>query len=93
MEAAYWIELSITTLLSAFLIVYYSDRKAALYAKLLVFLGVLCSLLCFAILPIDIYESSLPESIHLPRVQQSWMVIYYINFFLCWLILPFAQEY
>ena len=21
------------------------------------------------------------------------MVIYYINFFLCWLVLPFAQEY
>ncbi len=21
------------------------------------------------------------------------MIIYYINFFLCWLILPFAQEY
>jgi hypothetical protein len=55
MEAVYWIELSATTVLSAFLILYYSHRNAPLYAKLLVFLTVLCSLVCFAILPIDIY--------------------------------------
>jgi hypothetical protein len=93
MEAVYWCEFSATAVLSGFLIFYYSDRKAALYAKLLVFLGVVFSLVCFALLPIDIYESALPESSHLRRVQVGWVAIYYVNFFLCWLVLPFAQEF
>lgn len=57
---------------------------------MLVLLGVLCSILCFAILPIDIYESSREDS---PNVQLAWKGLYYVNFFLCWLVLPFAQEY
>lgn len=78
-------------MLSGFLLVYYSDRKAACYAKLLVFLGVLCSLLCFALLPLDIYSSSLPQTPHLRPIQRAWLALYYANFFLCWLVLPFAQ--
>jgi hypothetical protein len=26
-------------------------------------------------------------------VQTAWKAIYYVNFFLCWLVLPLAQEY
>jgi hypothetical protein len=55
MEAIYWGELAITITLSAILIFYYADRKAAVYAQLLVFISILCSLICYAILPIDIY--------------------------------------
>ena len=93
MEAVYLCELSATAVLCGFLILYYSDRKAPLYAKMLVFLGVVCSMLCFAILPIDIYESSLEGTTHLRNVQTAWSALYYVNFFLCWLVLPFAQEY
>lgn len=58
MLAIYWTLASLLILLSAFLIYYYADPKAALYAKLLVFVSFLASLICFVILPIDIYESS-----------------------------------
>ena len=58
MIAIYWTLASLLVLLSAFLIYYYADPKAALYAKLLVFLSFLASLICFVILPIDIYETS-----------------------------------
>jgi hypothetical protein len=93
MEVVYWIEMGITTILSGLIIFYYADQKAQLYAKILVFASVLCSLVCFAILPIDIYESSSSESAHLDNVQFAWFIIYYINFFMCWLVLPLAQEY
>lgn len=89
----YWIELAVLILLTAFLIYYYSDPKAPLYAKLLVFVSFLASLICFCILPIDIYESEKQDSQYEPAVQLSWKVIYYINFFMCWLVLPFAQEF
>ena len=59
MAILYWILLSIVAVIAAFLIFYYSDPKAALYAKLLVFLSFTTSLICFVILPIDIYESSM----------------------------------
>jgi hypothetical protein len=58
MLAIYWTLAVLLVLLSAFLIYYYADPKAALYAKLLVFISFLASLICFVILPIDIYESS-----------------------------------
>jgi hypothetical protein len=93
MLAVYCIEVGLLVLLSAFLIFYYAYPKAALYAKVLVFFSFLVSLLCFLILPLDIYESSLDSSDYDKEVQQSWTVIYYINFFMCWLVLPFAQEY
>lgn len=93
MEAAYWSEFGATLFLSGFLIFYYADGRAPLYAKLLAFFSILCSLICFAILPIDIYESALDTSNHLASVQTAWKVVYYINFFACWFVLPFAQEY
>lgn len=62
MVVIYWVLLSLVAVLSAFLIYYYSDPKAALYAKLLVFFSFTASLICFVILPIDIYESSLESS-------------------------------
>lgn len=58
MLAIYWTLAALLVLLSAFLIYYYADPKVALYAKLLVFISFLASLICFVILPIDIYESS-----------------------------------
>lgn len=93
MLVVYCVEIGVLGLLAAFLIHYYADPKAALYVKLLVFLSFLASLLCFLILPVDIYESGLSDSNYLPAVQTSWRVIYYINFFMCWLVLPFAQEF
>ena len=59
MLPVYWTLLALLVVLSGFLIYYYADPKAALYAKLLVFMSFTTSLLCFVILPIDIYESSL----------------------------------
>jgi len=59
MLAIYWTLAALLVVLSAFLIYYYADPKAALYAKLLVFISFLASLICFVILPIDIYESSI----------------------------------
>jgi len=58
MIAIYCTLASVLVVLSAFLIFYYADPKAALYAKLLVFLSFLASLVCFVLLPIDIYETS-----------------------------------
>ena len=55
MMPIYWVLLSLVAVLAAFLIYYYADPKAALYAKLLVFLSFTASLLCFILLPIDIY--------------------------------------
>ena len=43
-------------------------------------------------LPIDIYEGSV-DSEYQEHILNAWIVIYYINFFTCWIILPFAQEY
>lgn len=47
--------MGVVVMLSASLLYYYSDKKAPIYAKLLVFISFLCSLICFIILPIDIY--------------------------------------
>lgn len=55
MNAVYWIEFGLLILLTVFLIYFYADKNAALYAKFLVFLSFLASLICFIILPIDIY--------------------------------------
>jgi hypothetical protein len=55
MLVVYWTLIGVLLFLVAFLIYYYSDPKAALYAKLLVFVSFTASLLCFVILPIDIY--------------------------------------
>lgn len=87
-----------TVLLTACIIFSYSDRKVPIYARLLVFLSMLCSFLCFVILPIDIYQTaedwqSKDQSTSNSHLKRVWMAIYYINFFLCWLVLPFAQEY
>ena len=62
MVPIYWTLLVLAAILAAFLIYYYSAPKAALYAKLLVFSSFTTSLICFVILPIDIYESSLDNS-------------------------------
>ena len=62
MTILYWVLLSIIAVIAAFLIYYYSDPKAALYTKILVFSSFTLSLICFVILPIDIYESSLESS-------------------------------
>jgi prepilin signal peptidase PulO-like enzyme (type II secretory pathway) len=59
MLPVYWTLIGVLVLLCGFLIVYYADPRAALYAKLLVFLSFLASLICFVILPVDIYESSI----------------------------------
>lgn len=59
MLAVYWSEIGLANVLGAFLIVYYSEPKVPLYAKLLVYLSFVVSFICFVILPIDIYESSL----------------------------------
>lgn len=59
MLAVYWSEIGLANVLAAFLIVYYSEPKVPLYAKLLVYLSFVVSFICFVILPIDIYESSL----------------------------------
>jgi hypothetical protein len=91
MNAVYWMEFGLLVLITLFLIYFYAHKNAALYAKCLVFLSFLASLVCFIILPIDIYESSMEQSDTLQAVKYSWLIIYYINFFLCWLVLPFAQ--
>jgi len=91
MILVYLIELGLLVLLSAFLIYYYAARDAALYAKLLVFLSFLVTILCFVILPIDIAESSKDDSEAVDTVKHAWLIIYFINFFLCWFVLPFAQ--
>ena len=91
MLVVYWALIGVLLVLAAFLIYYYSDSKAALYAKLLVFVSFTTSLLSFVILPIDIYESSLEDSEYEDTTQTAWRVIFYINFFMCWLVLPFAQ--
>ncbi len=91
MLPVYWTEIGILVILSSFLIYYYSDPKAAFYAKILVFISFVASFICFVILPIDIYESSLQESEYMPTIKNSWTIIYNINFFMCWLILPFSQ--
>jgi hypothetical protein len=54
----YWTEFSLTAVLAASLVFLYAHRKAPLYARLLTFGSFFCSLLCFAILPIDIYQST-----------------------------------
>ena len=59
MLAVYWTEIALAGLLAAFLIIYYSEPKVPLYAKLLVYLSFVVSFICFVILPIDIYESSI----------------------------------
>lgn len=62
MSLLYWTEFSLLIFLSAFLIYFYAHRNSAIYARLLVFLSFLASLVCFVILPIDIYESSVEDS-------------------------------
>lgn len=93
MLPVYWGLIAVVIVLAALLIYYYADPKAALYAKLLVFMSFTTSLLCFVVLPIDIYESSLEDSSYLETISMSWKGIFYMNFFMCWLVLPFAQEY
>jgi MFS family permease len=93
MLPVYWALIALVVILAAWLIYYYSDPKAALYAKLLVFFSFTTSLLCFAILPIDIYEHTNEESEYGDSLAMSWRVIFYINFGMCWLVLPFGQEY
>lgn len=92
----YWSELVFTAALSGCLIFLYSHRKAPLYARGLAFASFLCSLLCFAILPLDIYQSSAspePTATPLLALQRTWTLIYYTNFFLCWLVLPLGLEF
>jgi hypothetical protein len=93
MDVLYWSELAFTTLLTGCIVFIYADRKSPVYARLLAFLSMLCSLLCYTILPIDIYETAEHKEDPLSNLQTAWMAIYYINFILCWLLLPFAQEY
>jgi hypothetical protein len=40
----------------------------------------------------DIYETSI-DSQEQPGIRLTWLIVYDINFFLCWLILPLIQEY
>jgi len=82
MLAVYCIEVGLLVLLSAFLIFYYAYPKAALYAKVLVFFSFLVSLLCFLILPLDIYESSLDSRSSTPCFSASSA--------LCWSRTDFA---
>lgn len=62
MQVIYWAELTITVLLSGLIVVWYADGKVPLYAKFFILVTILCSLACFAMLPIDIYESSMESS-------------------------------
>jgi hypothetical protein len=55
MQILYWIALALTAVLSLCLIFIYSHRKASLYVRALAAVSFTASLLCFAILPIDIY--------------------------------------
>lgn len=89
-------------MLSLALILYYSHRSTAYYARLLVLLTFFICFLSFMILPIDIYENSKANQEeenqednqeHLQGINTMWNVIFYVNFFACWIVLPFFQEY
>lgn len=55
----YILEALFLACLSLGLIVYYSHKSTAYYARVLVFLTFFICFICFMILPIDIYENSL----------------------------------
>lgn len=40
----------------------------------------------------DIYETSI-NSEEISGIKLAWLIIYNLNFFVCWLVLPIVQEY
>jgi magnesium-transporting ATPase (P-type) len=84
------------------LIVYYSHKSTPIYVRILVFISFTVTFVSFMILPLDIYENSKisqeqetddEKYEHLDNIQTLWTVIFYINFWGCWILLPFFQEF
>lgn len=74
------------------LVWYFSHESTPYYVRALVMLSFNLSFFCFLILPIDIYETAVHENDY-EQIRLAWMIIYDINFFVCWLVLPIVQEY
>jgi hypothetical protein len=72
------------------LVWYFCDESTPYYVRVLVVLGFNLSFIYFLILPMDIYTSSINNE-KSQEITQAWKIIYYFNFFLCWLILPMVQ--
>lgn len=75
-----------------FLVWYYSHESTPYYVRFIVNMSFNVSFACFLILAMDIYETSVSEEA-IPKIIIAWRVVYYLNFFLCWLVLPIVQEY
>lgn len=74
------------------IVCYFNHESTPYYVRALVVIAFNLSFICFLILPIDIYETS-AKSEEQPTIRLIWMIVYDINFFLCWLVLPLVQEY
>jgi hypothetical protein len=74
------------------IVCYFNHESTPYYVRTLVILSFNLSFVCFLILPMDIYETSI-DSQEQPGIRLAWLIVYDINFFLCWLILPLIQEY
>ena len=88
----YIIQTCLLAILSVILLCYYCHGSVPYYVRVLVFLSFFLCMMGFMMLPIDIYATS-TDSDYQSVISVTWTVIYYINFFTCWLVLPLAQEY
>ena len=75
------------------LVWYFSHSSTPYYVRTIVVISLLLSFLCFLLLPIDIYEMSIESEKSEHTLYLIWVIIYDINFALCWIILPLIQEY
>ena len=75
------------------LVWYFSHHSTPYYVRLVVVISLLLSFLCFLLLPIDIYETSVESENSEHTLYLFWVIIYDINFVLCWILLPLIQEY
>lgn len=74
------------------IVCYFSHESTPIYVRCLVALSFTLSFSCFLVLPMDIYETSVHSNFG-KGVRLLWTIIYDINAFLCWLVLPLVQEY
>lgn len=71
---------------------YFSHESTPLYVRALVIMSFSLSFGCFMILPMDIYETSVESGMG-KGISLTWKIVYDLNAFLCWLVLPLVQEY
>ena len=74
------------------IVCYFNHESTPYYVRALAVVAFNLSFVCFLILPMDIYETSLNGE-QQPGIRLAWLIVYDINFFLCWLILPLVQEF